>query len=58
MAKPLSDDLRKRIVGAVEREALWCRAAKRFGADVRKAISSVRRLRETGGTGRVISGRR
>jgi putative transposase len=49
MAKPLSEDLRDRVVGAVERERLSCRAAaKRFGVGVSTAISWVRRFRETG----------
>ena len=49
MTKPLSDDLRERVVGAVERDGLSCRAAaKRFGVGVSTAISWVRRFRETG----------
>jgi putative transposase len=49
MAKPLSDDLRDRVVGAVEREGLSCRAAaKRFGVGVSTAICWVRRFRRTG----------
>lgn len=49
MSKPLSEDLRDRVVGAVEREGLSCRAAaRRFGVGVSTAISWVRRFRETG----------
>ncbi|NEI67575.1 IS630 family transposase [Rhizobium leguminosarum] len=49
MARPFSDDLRERVVGAVTREGLSCRAAaKRFGIGVSTAIDWVRRLRETG----------
>lgn len=49
MAKPFSDDLRDRVVGAVTREGLSCRAAaKRFGIGISTAIDWVRRFRETG----------
>ncbi|WP_141683930.1 IS630 family transposase, partial [Rhizobium sp. AC44/96] len=49
MARPFSDDLRERVVCAVTREGLSCRAAaKRFGIGVSTAIDWVRRLRETG----------
>jgi putative transposase len=49
MARPFSDDLRERVVGAVTREGLSCRAAaKRLGIGVSTAIDWVRRLRETG----------
>jgi putative transposase len=49
MAKPLSMDLRERVVAAVEREGLSRRqAAERFGVGVSTAIAWVRRSRETG----------
>src|ERR1700754_4231774 len=49
MARPFSDDLRERVVGAVTREGLSCRAAaQRFGIGISTAIDWVRRLRETG----------
>ncbi|WP_416064054.1 IS630 family transposase [Rhizobium sp. ZK1] len=49
MAKPFSDDLRERVVGAVTREGLSCRAAaKRFGIGISTAIDWVRRFRQTG----------
>ena len=49
MAKPFSDDLRERVVGAVTREGVSCRtAAKRFGIGISTAIDWVRRFRETG----------
>jgi putative transposase len=49
MARPFSDDLRDRVVGAVTRDGLSCRAAaKRFGIGISTAIDWVRRWRETG----------
>lgn len=49
MAKPFSDDLRERVVGAVTRDGLSCRmAARRFGVGISTAIDWVRRFRETG----------
>src|ERR1700726_4183201 len=49
MAKPLSMDLRARVVAAVVEEGLSCRqAALRFGIGVSTAIAWVRRFRETG----------
>ncbi|WEJ08443.1 IS630 family transposase [Sinorhizobium prairiense] len=52
MAKPFSDDLRARVVGAVTRDGLSCRAAaQRFGIGISTAIDWVRRFRETGSFG-------
>ena len=49
MAKPLSTDLRERLVLAVERDGISARAAAaRFGVSVSSAIVWVRRQRETG----------
>jgi transposase len=49
MAKPLSMDLRKRVVAAVKEEGLSRNeAASRFGVAVSTAVNWVRRLRETG----------
>lgn len=49
MAKPLSMDLRKRVVAAVEKEGLSRRqAAARFGAGYATAIAWLKRVRETG----------
>ena len=49
MGKPYSEDLRKRVVAAVETGWLSCnQAAKQFGVAISTAISWVRRLRETG----------
>ena len=49
MGKPYSEDLRKRVVSAVERGGLSCnQAAKQFGIGISTAIGWVRRLRETG----------
>ena len=49
MAKPLSMDLRKRVVTAVEDEGLSRReAAARFGIGVSTAVDWLRRFRETG----------
>jgi putative transposase len=49
MAKPYSDDLRERVVNAVEQEGLSRRqAAARFGVGIKTAIDWVRQYRETG----------
>lgn len=49
MAKPLSMDLRKRVVSSVVVEGLSCHeAARRFGIGVSTAIAWVRRFRDTG----------
>lgn len=49
MAKPLSMDLRERVVAAVEEEGLSRhQAAARFGVGVSTAIAWLRRFRETG----------
>lgn len=49
MTKPLSNDLRERVVGAVERDGLSRRqAATRFGVGVSTVIKWVRRFKETG----------
>lgn len=49
MVRPISTDLRERLVGAVERDGISARAAAaRFGVSVSSAIRWVRRHRETG----------
>jgi putative transposase len=49
MAKPLSIDLRERVIAAVEEEGLSRHAAAaRFGIGASTAIDWVRRFRETG----------
>jgi len=49
MARPFSNDLRDRVVGAVTQEGLSCRAAaKRFGIGISTAIDWVRRFHATG----------
>jgi len=49
MPKPLSTDLRERVVAAVERDGLSRRqAAARFGVGASTVIKWVRRSRETG----------
>lgn len=49
MVRPISTDLRERLVGAVERDGISARAAaERFGVSVSSAIKWVRRHRETG----------
>jgi transposase len=49
MARPLSMDLRERVVDAAVRGGLSCRqAAARFGVGVSTAIAWVGRYRETG----------
>ena len=50
MTKPLSSDLRVRIIRAVEDEGMSCRgAAKRFGVAPSTAIDLIRDWRSTGG---------
>jgi transposase len=49
MGRPYSEDLRKRVVAAVETGGLSCnQAAKQFGIGISTAIGWVRRVRETG----------
>jgi transposase len=48
MAAPLSQDLRRRLVGAVERGISAREAARRFEVSASAAIKLVRRVRETG----------
>ena len=49
MGKPYSEDLRKRVVAAVETGGLSCNAAaKQFGVAISTAIGWVRRQRQTG----------
>ena len=49
MPKPLSDDLRERVVAAVEREGLSRhQAAARFGVAPSTAIKWVQRFRKSG----------
>jgi putative transposase len=49
MGKPYSNDLRERVVAAVQTGGLSCNhAAKRFGVGISTAINWVRRVRETG----------
>ena len=49
MVRPISTDLRERLVGAVERDGISARAAAaRFGVSVSSAIKWVRRHREKG----------
>jgi transposase len=49
MVRPISTDLRERLVDAVERDGISARvAAVRFGVSVSSAIKWVRRHRETG----------
>lgn len=48
MTAPLSDDLRKRLVRAVEEGSSARGAAARFDVSVSAAIKLVRRVRETG----------
>jgi transposase len=48
MTKPLSDDLRQRVVGAVDGGATRRGAAERFGIAPSTAIKWVRQWRETG----------
>ena len=49
MTRPYSNDLRERVVGAVERGELSCRqAARHYGVGISTAIKWVQRLRSTG----------
>jgi transposase len=49
MGKPYSEDLRRRVVAAVETGGLSCnQAAKQFGIGISTAIGWVKRQRETG----------
>ena len=49
MGKPYSNDLRERVVAAVQSGGLSCnQAAKQFGVAISTAINWVNRLRETG----------
>ena len=49
MSRPISTDLRERLVSAVEREGISARAAAaRFGVSVSSAIKWTRRYRESG----------
>ena len=50
MASALSQDLRRRLVGAVERGSSARGAAARFAVSASAAIKLVRRVRETGST--------
>jgi transposase len=50
MAAPLSQDLRKRLVRAVEEGSSARAAAARFDVSASAAIKLVRRVRETGST--------
>ena len=50
MAAPLSQDLRRRLVRAVERGSSARAAGARFAVSASAAIKLVRRLRETGST--------
>ena len=48
MTAPLSEDLRRRLAGAVERGSSAREAARRFEVSASAAIKLVRRVRETG----------
>jgi transposase len=48
MTAPLSKDLRRRLIGAVERGSSAREAARRFEVSASAAIKLVRRVRETG----------
>jgi transposase len=51
MAKPYSEDLRERLIGSVEREALSCReAAGRYCVSAASAVRWVQQYREAGRT--------
>ena len=50
MTAPLSQDLHKRLVRAVEEGASAREAAARFAVSASAAIKLVRRVRETGST--------
>jgi putative transposase len=50
MVKPYSEDLRERVIAAVEEDALSCReAARRYRVSVSSAVKWVQRYRLTGG---------
>jgi transposase len=51
MAAPLSQDLRKRLVGAVEEGCSAREAAARFEVSASAAIKLMRRVRQTGSQG-------
>jgi transposase len=50
MAAPLSQDLRRRLIRAVEQGSSAREAARRFAVSASAAIKLVRRVRETGST--------
>ena len=50
MAAPLSQDLRRRLVQAVEQGSSAREAARRFAVSESAAIKLIRRVRETGST--------
>jgi len=50
MAKPLSEDLRTRVVGAVEGGMSRRAAAERFGISVASAVRFVKEWRQSGAT--------
>ncbi len=50
MTTPLSEDLRRRLVRAVDEGSSGRRAAVRFDVSASAAIKLVRRMRETGST--------
>ena len=50
MTAPLSQDLRERIVGAVEAGSSRRQAAERFAVSASAAIKVMRRVRQTGST--------
>lgn len=50
MARPLSEDLRTRVVGAVEDGMSRRAAAERFGISVASAVRFVKEWRESGAT--------
>jgi putative transposase len=56
MAAPLSQDLRRRLVGAVERGVSAREAARRFEVSASAAVKLVRRVRETGSSAPVRIG--
>ncbi len=51
MTKPLSEDLRGRVIDAVENKMSRRAAAERFGVSVSSAVRGVKRWRETGARG-------
>ena len=58
MSAPLSQDLRRRVVGAVEGGSSARAAARRFEVSASAAIKLVRRVRETGSAAPARSGGR